>query len=670
VQGSPFQTEISYRGQRLSPLLGAAQGLSLYLDGVRMNQPFGDVVNWELLPEAAIAGLALVPGSNPLYGLNTLGGALVLTTKSGLTHEGTEAEFSMGSGARRRLDFGHGRRWGDGWHSYIAGTAFKEDGWRDDSPGRVGNVFMKLGQQRPEIDWTLTLLHGESRLVGNGLLNESVYATNRRAVYTSPDVTRAKDTLLSWQSTFTLAGEAKLVTLAWVRRGGRDARNGDVSDDWADWLESCEGDATPARCSDPMDPGYVGPASVINASKSRHDEAGAGLQWTRRFGAPQFAVGAEAARGKVRHEQSTIAGTFDPARVALAGGGPVADEVTLSGRTGRISLYAADAVDLSPRTQLSLAGRWDRTRVRNALGHPAPLVEEGFTYSKLNPSAGLTHAWNDALTLFGSASQGTRVPTALELGCADPTQPCVLPTGLQADPFLKQVVSRTLEAGLRWRGAGLSFSGAVFRTDNRDDIVFVRSGASQAGYFVNVDRTRRQGLELALQGRQSGFDWSAGYTFLRATYESQGVLPGPLSTAARPNTFSPGTPIAGLPRHVLKLAGDWRVLPRLVLGADWQGVGSRVISGNEGGSRPGLGRISGYSVVHARARWHIDDRWQLVLRINNLLDRRYASAGAGNLDFFPNGQQVLPPGEAEPARFLAPGAPRTVAIGVRYEWNR
>jgi outer membrane receptor protein involved in Fe transport len=671
VQGSPYQTEISYRGQRLSPLLGAAQGLSLYLDGVRMNQPFGDVVNWELLPEAAIAGLSLVPGSNPLYGLNTLAGALVLTTKSGLTHEGTEADFSLGSHGRARLDFGHGRRWGEGWHGYVAGTLFRENGWRDESPGRFGNAFIKLGRQRGDLDWSLTLLHGKSNLVGNGLLNESLYAIDRRAVYTTPDPTRGRDTLVSFQSAFTLPANARLVTLAWHRRGGRDATSGDISEAFADWLESCEDDATPARCSDPTDPGYVGPAAVINRSHSRHHETGVGLQWTRKVGAHQFVLGAETATAVIRHEQSSLDGSFDANRNAVAGTGPATDEVALRGRTGRVSLYAADAFDIAPQTQLSVAARWDRTRVRNALGQPAPQSEESFSYSKLNPSIGVTHAWSDALTLFGSWSQGTRVPTALELGCADPAQPCVLPTGLQADPFLKQVVSRTLEAGLRWRAAaGLSFSGALFRTDNRDDIVFVRSGVSQAGYFVNVDRTRRQGAELALQGRQPGFDWSVGYTYLDATYQSSGVLPGPLSTAQRPNTFAPGTPIAGQPQHVLKLAGDWRVLPRLTLGADWQLVGSRVVAGNESGSRPELGSIAGFSVLHARARWQFDDRWQFYLRVNNLLDKRYATAGIGNLDYFPGGQPLLPPGDAQAARFLAPGAPRTVAVGVRYEWDR
>ncbi|MBC5784819.1 TonB-dependent receptor [Ramlibacter sp. USB13] len=670
VQGSPFQREITYRGQRLSPLLGAPQGLSLYLDGVRMNQPFGDVVNWELLPEAAIAGLSLVPGSNPLYGLNTLAGALVLTTKSGLTHAGTEAEFSLGSHGRGRMDFGHGRQWGQGWHGYVAGTLFREDGWRDESQGRFGNLFLKLGRQQADTDWTLSLLHGESRLRGNGLLNESLHAIDRRAIYTAPDITRAQDTLLSFQGSHALSVDSRLALQAWYRQGGRDASNGDVGEDWEEWLESCEDDASVPECSDPSAPGFVGPAAVANDSRSRQKEAGLGLQWTRRAGAHQFAAGAEVAGARIEHDQFTAPGSFDANRIFVPSSAVPEHETSLRGRTQRLSLFAADAIDLSPRTQLSLAARWDRTRVRNRLGQPAPLEEEAFTYSKLNPSAGLTHAWTDAATVFLAASQGTRVPTALELGCADEARPCVLPTGLQADPYLKQVVSRTYEAGVRWRAGGVSASAALFRTDNRDDIVFVRSGVSQAGFFVNVPRTRRQGVELSVQGRRPVLQWSAGYTYLRATYQSEGVLPGPLSTDENPNRFSPGTPVANLPRQVLKLAADWRALPRLTLGADMLAVGSRPVAGNEGGSQPALGRIAGHAVLDARVRWRIDDRWQLTLTVNNVFDRDYATAGVGNLDFFPAGRPVLPPGEPAPARFLAPGAPRTFGLALRYEWDR
>ena len=137
VQGSPFQADITYRGFRLSGILGSPQGLSVYLDGVRVNEPFGDVINWDMIPEAAINNVTLVPGSNPIYGLNTLGGALAFTTKSGLTAPGTEVKLQAGSFGRMRADVAYGSKGNDGYHSFISATGFREDGWRDYSSGQL-----------------------------------------------------------------------------------------------------------------------------------------------------------------------------------------------------------------------------------------------------------------------------------------------------------------------------------------------------------------------------------------------------------------------------------------------------------------------------------------------------------------------------------------------------
>jgi len=209
----------------------------------------------------------------------------------------------------------------------------------------------------------------------------------------------------------------------------------------------------------------------------------------------------------------------------------------------------------------------------------------------------------------------------------------------------------------------------VYRNDNRDDIAFVRSGVSQEGYFTNIDRTRRQGLELAVQGRQSAWDWMASYGYLDATYQSTGVLPGPLSTEDTPNTFQPGTRIAGLPQHVLKLAVDWRALPQLRLGLDLLAASGQVVGGNESGSQPELGRVAGYGVVNARATWLFSRGWEAWLRVNNVGDKRYATSAAGNLDFFPAGGVLPAGGKPQPARFIGPAAPRTAFVGVRYAWD-
>jgi iron complex outermembrane receptor protein len=123
VQGNPYQMDVNYRGFTASPLLGTPQGLSVFLDGVRVNEPFGDIVNWDMLPRAALANITLLPGSNPLFGLNTLGGALSLQTKSGDTHPGTEIEVEGGSFGRISTELTHGRKLGETGHLFMAFSA-------------------------------------------------------------------------------------------------------------------------------------------------------------------------------------------------------------------------------------------------------------------------------------------------------------------------------------------------------------------------------------------------------------------------------------------------------------------------------------------------------------------------------------------------------------------
>ena len=169
VQGNPFQTDINYRGYTASPLLGTPQGLSVYMDGVRLNQPFGEVMSWDLFPVISIASTTLMPGSNPLFGLNTLGGALSIQTKDGQTTQGTTVQAIYGSDERLAVEFEHGGRSAAGLHWYLAGNLFAEDGWRDDSPSDVRQVFGKLGWQRAKHDVSLTAAYANNSLTGNGL---------------------------------------------------------------------------------------------------------------------------------------------------------------------------------------------------------------------------------------------------------------------------------------------------------------------------------------------------------------------------------------------------------------------------------------------------------------------------------------------------------------------
>ncbi len=128
------------------------------MDGVRLNQPFGDVVSWDLIPRVAICSSALMPGSNPLFGLNTLGGALSIQTKDGRNSPGTKVQAIYGNDVRRAVEFEHGgSRAASGINWYVAGNLFAEDGWRDESPSDVRQLFGKLGWGKGRSDVSVSL---------------------------------------------------------------------------------------------------------------------------------------------------------------------------------------------------------------------------------------------------------------------------------------------------------------------------------------------------------------------------------------------------------------------------------------------------------------------------------------------------------------------------------
>jgi outer membrane receptor protein involved in Fe transport len=308
------------------------------------------------------------------------------------------------------------------------------------------------------------------------------------------------------------------------------------------------------------------------------------------------------------------------------------------------------------------------------LGKQAP---ESFTYTKLNPSIGITHV-SGPLTWRANAEQGNRVPTAIELGCADPAAPCRLPVGLQSDPYLKQVVARTVEAGVRAHWDRVDADLTLFRTVNLDDILFVGAGAtSHAGYFANFERTLHQGAGLGVTVQWGGAQWRLDYSYLRATYDAAGSL----FTGARIVQVEPGTAIAGLPRHTLKLGVDWEPRAGLALGADLQAQSAIIAQGNEDGlisdpddaARPQRGdwSVRGFALLNLHASWKLAPGWELFGRVSNALNRRYETYAAIGTDMFPGGRLLRPDaGPAEPghARFVAPGAPRLVTAGLRYRF--
>lgn len=668
VQGNPYQMDVNYRGFTASPLLGTPQGLSVFQDGVRINDPFGDVVNWDLVPRAALANLTLLPGSNPVFGLNTLGGALTLQTKSGDSHPGTEVELQAGSFKRFSGEVTHGRRLGETGHLFLAASTFDEDGWREYSPSKVRQLFVKGGQHLGDFSWTLSLTHANNDLIGNGLLPESMLEQNRAQVYTRPDQTKTKMTMLALNASYEVSATHQLAATAYVRRSRTATLNGDLNDDY--------------------DPPTVTETGVENRTRTQQRGEGLALQSTHRLSSQQLTVGVSIDRSRSEFEQTEAEGDLDATRAVIPTDDPEVDAL-ISGRSRTTSLYVHDLISLQPNLQLTLSGRYNDTRVstvddgRITLGLPTTLDGEG-RYRKFNPAAGLTWQATPTLTLFGSLSQGNRAPSPIELGCSDPANACVLPNALQSDPPLKQVVSRTLEVGARGKFAPqLQWNAALFHTVNSDDLLFISNGLA-AGYFTNFGRTQRQGLELGLAQQYSSFGWSASYSYLRATYESSACIVAEGNSTAETSAactgddeieVRPGNRIPGLPQHSFKFGADWQPAAGWSVGTQLRAYSGQFVRGNENNAHQpdgvdfnGSGRVGGFAVVDMTASWKPTANLELFGKVSNLFDRRYGSAGILGENAFDAAGAIQAPADWRAEQFVGPGAPRAAWLGVRLQF--
>jgi len=676
IQGSPYQADVTYRGSRASATLGAAQGLSVYMDGVRVNEPFGDVVNWDMLPEVAFDNVTLVPGSNPIYGLNTLGGALAFTTKSGLTTQGNELGLTFGSHGRAKVDLIHGSKSNDGWHRFIAASAFNEKGWRDYSDGNLQNLFVKVGRTQEDSNWDISFLSGSSKLKGNGLLpstnygdirgpfnstTNGLYELQRKAIYSHVDITENKTNLLTFNLQRMLDGETELASTTYLRSGQQKRLSGEVI-----W---CDSNSDDSNCQTTY-PGTSGTLGLFNGSSTNQTSAGTSLNLTKIKDKHQLTLGASLDYNKTSYA-STIAAdcAIDSTRgVSTPCNIPTYDDSGVKGQSVFVGIYGADTYQLNPNTHVSMAARFNHASIHSAITNQN---QERIYFNSLNPSLGVAHKLDDKFSVFGNWGQSNRTPTVIEMGCADSSNPCNLPTGLQADPPLKQVVSQTIEGGVRWRSnSNESISVSLYQTTNKDDILF-SSTTPGLGFFSNFEKTRYQGLDLNTSNTWGSWQLNTTYSYLHATYEAVAQL----AAGDRVMNITPGMRLPGLPEHTLKVHLNWQADQQWSMGATWVHTSSVVSQGNEDGlignsnaTIAGKADVKGYNLLHFKANYQVDKGLTFFGKINNVLNTRYETYGLLHQNNFNPDGTLLNGANPTLANFIAPGAPRTFLVGMRYQF--
>jgi len=677
TQGNPYQPDVRYHGFNANALLGSPQGLSVYQDGVRLNEPFGDVVSWDLIPMNAIKEFQLVPGANPIYGRNTLGGAISLKTKRGRDVQGGAIELSGGSWNRKNTEFEYGDLDAKtGIDYFFSGNYFDEDGWRKASGTTVRQLFTQVGKQNDTTDVNFTLSIADNEMIGNGLVPADLMASlGRDTYYTKPDQTKNKNVLMNLTASHWLNNSTMLSGNAYFRRTITNTMNGDVNDDFeeydrdrtpstvATWDSVCNGTYSSGRYTSN---GKSSPSYIDTQKRNLFCTGRTNYTDTRKT-STGFTLQASTNNKLFDKDNQITAGVaFDYSRVNFSqygqygmitadrGVSPVAlytdpedDSPKLKSRTYDWGLYGSDTISLNEKLNLTLAGRYNNSNVKNidpndplhvAAGNEKNSLSGNHAFQRFNPSVGLTYNPTNNLKIYTAYSESNRAPTSMELGCANPLVPCKLPNAMASDPPLKQVVNRSVDLGVN--GAltkDINWSVGTYVSLNSDDIQFLTSpsaSASQGGYFSNVGDTLRKGLDIGLDGKLNKFKWSANYSYIKATYEDSFTIAGDhntqktnwdcngvdlgLSTATgvytsssgaiavtRQNTgycVRPGNEIPGIPNHQIKLRADFQATPNWNLGAtamifsdQWlHGVENNRFTPQAKAASPG-GSSSGYS---------------------------------------------------------------------------
>jgi outer membrane receptor protein involved in Fe transport len=376
-------------------------------------------------------------------------------------------------------------------------------------------------------------------------------------------------------------------------------------------------------------------------------------------------------------------------------GEPFDARVDLDGSIHTWSLFASDTISFRDQLHLTLSGRFNQTTVDNhdliTPGGGAGSLDGHHVFSRFNPAVGLTYDPSTHLNLYAGYSEGSRAATSIELGCADPQQPCKLPNAMAGDPPLDQVVTRTFEVGVRGERGRVAWHGGFFHARNEDDILFVTSEQTGFGYFRNFGATRRQGIELGASAQAGRVSVGGGYTLLDATFQSEETVNGEGNSsndqaeAGVPGLegtieIEPGDRMPLVPRHMFKAFANVQVTSAFSVDVDLVAASGSFARGNENNLHEpdgtyyiGSGDSPGYAVVNLGGRYTLTRWLQIVGQINNLFDRRYYTASQLGPSGFTDSEtfiaRPLPPIDGEfPVRhstFYSPGAPIRGWIGTR-----
>jgi outer membrane receptor protein involved in Fe transport len=682
TEGNLFQPDILFRGFTASPVAGTPQGLAVYVNGARFNDAFGDTVNWDLIPPAAIQSAAL-EAANPLFGLNALGGSINIRLKNGFTDPATHLTAYGGSYGRKAAILEFGRQSGD-FAIYVVGDATHDDGFRQTSTSNLYRLYTDLGWRSGGGEVHLGITAAHDTLGNPGATPEQALNANISNIFTAPNVVSNTYLGFNLNGSVKISETAALQALAYFQTLNQVVPNGvteevQACDDGTGRLCNDDGTAVTTYKGQPvtdfLDGGVYSGLSIQQLGSHAYGVSAQATEVAPLGDLPNYFV----AGGSFDGSHNIFAGVvelggFNPYNREFIGPGVVQDQpsegvnpVRVKSDTRFYGVFANDVLTVAPNVDLTVAGRFNDAQIdlEDELGGP---VNGNHTYNRFNPSAGLTWRFRPLLQFYGNYSETNRAPTPLELSCASAANPCSLLNFFVGDPNLNQVVAHTVEVGLRGRSAASmsgqwSWSLDAYHTRNTNDIIYETAANNpNLAFYTNAGRTLRRGVEANLRYDGAQAHVKLGYALTAATFQTPLVLNtnSPAADANGNEQVRPGDRIPGIPRHRGSLVVDYDITTRLTVGASVVVQSNVYRFGDEANLTQPLG---GNAVVDLNAAFRPVDRVTLFVVINNAFDKRYYTYGS----FGPVGDVPWPnvPGGVTDPRTASPGIPITVYGGLR-----
>jgi iron complex outermembrane receptor protein len=688
----PFQPDVLFRGFEASPVLGTPQGMAVYQNGVRINEAFGDTVNWDLISDIAVDRIDVLSATS-VFGLNALGGATTVTMKNGFTYQGFDATVSGGSFNQRQAQAEYGVNDGP-LGAYVAVNTVKEGGWRHFAQDRVRQYYLDLSFHTDTITSDLSYSRGNDRLFGQGAAPVQSLAISTENVFTGPQNNINNLDMMTLNTAYNFTPALALSNVIYFRNYRQTVANGDNSD-----YAACDPTVAPGLL---CDGDYVltdtlgqnipditnGGATIIgqNDYEDIHSQTwGGSLQFSstdKIFGhGNAFAVGATVDSSTSNFFSGTELGVENAALTILPspyfvatpeGLDSTATPVILNASNKYYGLFLTDTFDVTDPLSVTVTGRYNIAKVDLADRNGTALDGDN-RFTHFDPSAGVTYKIVPALTVYGSYAINNRAPTASELECANPAAPCLLPTNLASDPPLKQVVSKTIEVGGRGTSSDASvgkfgYDLSIYRTNSENDIYGI-STTIASGFFQNVGSTRREGGDLDLTYQYQSVSAYLQYSYLKATFRSVFLEPSPANPFQDVNgnvQVNVGDVLPLIPKTRVKLGADVKVLRGWSLGGTWSYIGPSFYRGDEDNQNP---ELPGYTVASLRSSYQIAKNVLVFANIQNLFDRHYSTfgilgdpTGVGAPGVPADGELGDP--DVDP-RFLSPAMPRAYFGGVK-----